>query len=209
MYNRRSFIQSCTLGAISALALPISAKASDDKTVSAAGGPAPSPQQIEGHAGPVIEVVYAWFCGHCASFHKDTLPQIRKQFIETGRARLIYTPYIENPTSFMISMIARPLNMQDFQTFSSRIFDKQKTLAQAPYPEKMVEEIARSMNISTPNLNKLTDSENLDAKIILEQSLRIRHSDVTGTPALIAKKIWYPSNHQSALSFIESEIQPT
>ncbi len=32
-------------------------------------------------------------CPHCASFHRSTLPQVKADWIETGKARLVYRHY--------------------------------------------------------------------------------------------------------------------
>ncbi len=40
---------------------------------------------------PITIIEYSSLtCPHCASFHKDTLPQLKEEWIKTGRARLVY-----------------------------------------------------------------------------------------------------------------------
>ena len=32
-------------------------------------------------------------CSHCASFHNDTLPQLKKDYIDTGKVKLVYRDF--------------------------------------------------------------------------------------------------------------------
>lgn len=57
---------------------------------------------------PVTIVEYASMtCGHCANFHKNTLPEIKKQYIDTGKARMIFREFPLDPVSAAGFMLAR------------------------------------------------------------------------------------------------------
>lgn len=66
--------------------------------------------QVLGKAdAPVTIIEYAsTTCGHCATFHKQTLPEIKKNWIETGKAKLIYRDFPTGPAGLSLgaSMIA-------------------------------------------------------------------------------------------------------
>lgn len=66
--------------------------------------------QVLGKAdAPVTIIEYAsTTCGHCATFHKNTLPEVKKNWIETGKAKLIYRDFPTGPAGLSIgaSMIA-------------------------------------------------------------------------------------------------------
>ena len=43
---------------------------------------------------PVTIIEYASLtCPHCATFHNETLPEIKKSLIDTGKAKLIFRDY--------------------------------------------------------------------------------------------------------------------
>src|SRR3546814_11349482 len=43
---------------------------------------------------PVTIIEYASLtCGHCAAFHRDTLPQVKAEWIDSGPARLVFRHY--------------------------------------------------------------------------------------------------------------------
>ena len=57
---------------------------------------------------PVTMVEFASLtCPHCATFHNQTLPEIKKQYIETGKVRLVFSNYVFNEYDMAASMIVR------------------------------------------------------------------------------------------------------
>lgn len=57
---------------------------------------------------PVTIIEYASLtCGHCANFHKATLPEIKKQYIDTGKARMIFREFPLDPVAAAGFMLAR------------------------------------------------------------------------------------------------------
>lgn len=58
---------------------------------------------------PVTIIEYAsTTCGHCATFHKQTLPEIKKNWIDTGKAKLIFRDFPTAPAGLSLgaAMIA-------------------------------------------------------------------------------------------------------
>ncbi|MCA1908945.1 MAG: DsbA family protein [Magnetospirillum sp.] len=66
--------------------------------------------QVLGKAdAPITIIEYAsTTCGHCATFHKQTLPEIKKNWVDTGKAKLIYRDFPTGPAGLSLgaSMIA-------------------------------------------------------------------------------------------------------
>lgn len=57
---------------------------------------------------PVTIVEFASLtCPHCASFHIQTFPQIKSEYIETGKARLVFGNYVFNTYDMAASMVVR------------------------------------------------------------------------------------------------------
>ncbi len=56
---------------------------------------------------PVTIVEYASMtCGHCASFHTDTYPELKAAYIETGKARLLMREFPLDPLAMAAFMLA-------------------------------------------------------------------------------------------------------
>jgi protein-disulfide isomerase len=111
-----------TLAALSALGLSLAAcgGASSDEAApaadSAAADESPSPAGALGEMAlgdpdaKVTIVEYASVtCPHCAAFHENIFPAIKKNYIDTGKVRFVFREFPTAPTSIAVagSMIAR------------------------------------------------------------------------------------------------------
>lgn len=86
---------------VSLSALSAQAAGKDDKF--------PIDQVLGKPDAPITIIEYAsTTCGHCATFHTQTLPEIKKNWVDTGKARLIYRDFPTGPAGLSLgaSMIA-------------------------------------------------------------------------------------------------------
>ena len=69
----------------------------------------PLPEMVLGDPdAPVTIVEYASMtCGHCATFHTRTLPELKEKYIDTGKARLIFREFPFDPRAEAGFMLAR------------------------------------------------------------------------------------------------------
>lgn len=57
---------------------------------------------------PVTVIEYASFtCPHCSRFHKEVLPQIKKNYIDTGKVRLVFREAYFDKYGLWASLMAR------------------------------------------------------------------------------------------------------
>ena len=57
---------------------------------------------------PITIIEYASMsCSHCASFHNNTLPDIKKEYIDTGKVRMVFRDYPFNYPALLGSMMMR------------------------------------------------------------------------------------------------------
>jgi len=66
-------------------------------------------QKVLGKADAPITILAfeSLTCPHCAAFHRETLGQIKKNYIETGKAKLIFIDFPLDPRATVGSMLAR------------------------------------------------------------------------------------------------------
>jgi protein-disulfide isomerase len=67
------------------------------------------PDIVEGNAdAPVTIVEYASMtCSHCAAFHRDVYPALKKNFIDTGKVKFILREFPLDPLATAAFMLAR------------------------------------------------------------------------------------------------------
>lgn len=71
-------------------------------------------------------------CGHCGDFHKNTFAQLKKEYIDTGKAYLVFSDFPLNAPAAQASMVARCLPEDKYFDFVSMLFEKQKDWAYDP-----------------------------------------------------------------------------
>jgi protein-disulfide isomerase/DNA-binding XRE family transcriptional regulator len=75
---------------------------------------------------PVTLVEYASMtCPHCAEFQKDIVPQLTKDYIDTGKVKLIFREYPLDAAARMASAVARCLEGDRFFAFIDLLFRNQ------------------------------------------------------------------------------------
>ncbi len=71
--------------------------------------PGPLGDVVLGKAdAPVTIVEYASLtCGHCATFHTTILPELKKKYIDTGKAKLVFREFALNQLDAAVYMLTR------------------------------------------------------------------------------------------------------
>ena len=78
---------------------------------------------------PITIIEYAsTTCGHCATFHKTTLPKLKADWIDPGRAKLIYRDFPTGPQGLSVgaSMIAHCANPERYYGLLGLIMEHQE-----------------------------------------------------------------------------------
>ncbi len=74
-------------------------------------------------------------CSHCAAFHKDTCPELKKRYIDTGKVRFILREFPLDPLATAGFMLARCDGEAKYYPIIDLLFEQQKRLGvleQAP-----------------------------------------------------------------------------
>ena len=122
------------------------------------------PEKVLGEAdAPVTIVEYASMtCGHCANFHNNTMPAIKENYIDTGKARLVMREFPFDPFAEAGFMLARCSDDRYFAMIDV-LFEQQRTWAGAQDGRNALLQIARLAGFSQESFEAcLTDQKLLD-----------------------------------------------
>ncbi len=98
---------------------------------------------------PVTMIEYSSLgCPHCAAFHRDALPQIKKEYIDTGKVRLIYRDFPLGTAALAASMIARCAGPKKFFGFVEILFRSQAQWSKSNNPMVALTKVARFGGLS-------------------------------------------------------------
>ncbi|GEM_PF-389430 len=88
--------------------------------------PLTSTRSIGSPDAPVVmEEFSSLTCPHCASFHEELLPLIKKDYVDTGKLRIIFRDYPLNRPALEASVVARCLAPDQYYGFISVLFETQ------------------------------------------------------------------------------------
>ena len=77
---------------------------------------------------PITIIEYASMsCSHCASFHNNTLPDIKKEYIDTGKVRMVFRDYPFNYPALLGSMMIRCIASEVRYDYMNALYQLQST----------------------------------------------------------------------------------
>jgi protein-disulfide isomerase len=79
----------------------------------------------------VIEYASA-SCPHCANFYKTTFPELKKQYIDTGKIRFVFREFPHNDAGLAAFMIARCAPKEKYFPLVDTFFQTQDSWLQNP-----------------------------------------------------------------------------
>jgi protein-disulfide isomerase len=89
---------------------------------------------------PVTLVEYSSLtCPHCAAFHKDTLPKLKAEYIDTGKVKLILRDYPFDQPGARAAMLARCVPESRYFAFMDLLFANQDKWARGNWQENLVQ----------------------------------------------------------------------
>lgn len=169
MRTRRAAIRLALAGAALAGALAVPALAEDPKDPTPAEiAAAPGTDIVEGKADAPVQVVeYASMtCTHCASFHVNTYPEMKRRYIDTGKVRFTLRPFPLDNLAVAAFMLAKCRTEADYYPFIDLLFRKQAQWAFTQKPVDGLRAIAAEGGIEGPKFEScLKDQALLDAVI--------------------------------------------
>ena len=100
--------------------------------VMAQDAPAEAPQTLPdlplgAEDAPLTIVEYASFtCGHCANFHTDVFPQLKSEYIDTGKVKFVQRDIYFDQPGLWAGIMARCGEGEKFYPIADMLFDEQQ-----------------------------------------------------------------------------------
>lgn len=149
---------------------------------------------------PVTIYEYASLtCPHCARFHNVTFPEVKAQYIDTGKVRFIMREVYFDQYGLWATMTARCGDGAKYHWMIDKFLAEQQVWTRADDIAGAIRTIGRRAGLSTETLNAcLTDREY--AKTLLEAYKTNQAADgIESTPTFIING----EKHTGAMSFEE------
>ncbi|MDH3240493.1 MAG: DsbA family protein [Alphaproteobacteria bacterium] len=135
---------------------------------------------------PVTLIEYASLtCPHCAEFHNSVLPKLKKDYVETGKLRVVYRDFPLNAGALRASALARCAGRDRFFGFLDLLFERQAQWAFGPSPMAGLTEIAALGGLTEQDLANCFQDNKLLEQIALQKKEAEEKFGVDSTPSFI------------------------
>jgi len=148
-------------------------------------------------------------CGHCADFHKDIYPQLKKEFIDTGLVKIEFRHFPLDMAALNASKIAQCNNngKSDLLHF---LFSNQKKWAIGETIENANENLKKLLkdeNILI-NFEECTNNKNIEDYVLNDRIEAVKKFKINATPTIIInnKKFEKSLNYKNLKKTIEKLI---
>jgi protein-disulfide isomerase len=132
---------------------------------------------------PVTIFEYASLtCPHCAEFERETLPQIKKDWIDTGKAKLVYRDYPLDGVAVRAAVLARCAPAERYFGFIDAMFRTQEKWVLAKYPNDGLKQIAHLGGMSDDQFNACLKDTKLTDQVVGERLAGEQDYGIEGTP---------------------------
>ncbi|MDH3594928.1 MAG: DsbA family protein [Rhodospirillales bacterium] len=135
---------------------------------------------------PITIIEYASLtCPACARFHKETLPDVKKKWIEPGKARLVYRNFPIDGLALRAATVASCVEGDAYFSFLDALFRGQSQWSRAKDPTAALAQVARFAGIDQRAFDAcISDKAEMDR--ILKQKVEGSQAyDVESTPTFI------------------------
>jgi protein-disulfide isomerase len=142
-------------------------------------------------SAPVTVIEYASFtCPHCANFHTNVFPQLKADYIETGKVKFIYREVYFDRFGLWAGMVARCAGPMRYFGVTEMLFDQQADWARAGGGEPgqiaaALKKIGLAAGLEAETLDAcMQDAEMAQAMVAVYQQ-NAEADNVTATPSFI------------------------
>ncbi|MEZ5832075.1 MAG: DsbA family protein [Dongiaceae bacterium] len=146
--------------------------------------PAVTPEdKFIGKADAPVTIVeyFSLGCPHCKHFHEDLLPKLKSEYLDTGKARLVFRDFPLDRIAFVAAALTRCVNELAYFAMVDTLFKQQDTWHVQDGLAK-VAEIAKSAGMDQAAFDACINDKDRNQKIIAMQKEAADTYKVDSTP---------------------------
>ena len=132
---------------------------------------------------PITIVEYASLtCPHCAHFANDVLPEIKKEWIDTGKAKLVLRDYPLDEPALRAAMIARCAPPDRYYAIADTFFAAQEKWVRSPDYREALARLAKLGGMGKEEFDTCLKNTDLENKIVEGRLKATQELEVNSTP---------------------------
>ena len=135
---------------------------------------------------PITIIEYASMtCSHCASFHNNTFPDVKKRLIDTGMVRFEMQPFPLDQIALRGHALARALPKNKYFPMISMLLKDIDRWARNPDPLAALSQMARLAGMSTADFDAVIGNRDLLEAIVEMRQKAHKSWEIQSTPSFV------------------------
>ena len=135
---------------------------------------------------PVTIIEYASLtCPHCATFHKETLPQLKSEFVDTGKVKMVFRDFPLDRTALAAAGLARCMPPERFFPILSVLFGAQTNWATAADPIAALARIGKTGGLSEEEVARCTSADAHLDTVVAQRLEGEKRYQIRSTPSFV------------------------
>lgn len=137
-------------------------------------------------AATVTIIEYASFtCPHCATFHTETLPQLKKEYLDGGKVKLIFRDFPFDEPALRASMMARCMPPERYFPMVETLFKTQNQWARDKDATAALARLGKLAGMSDADFKTCMGNEALMNGVLKSRVDGEKQHGVQSTPSFI------------------------
>ncbi len=135
---------------------------------------------------PITIIEYASLtCSHCATFHRNTMPRLKREWLDTGRAKLVYRDFALDKNAATAAVIAQCASDDEYFNLLSIFFSRQASWSRMDDPIPLLVQIAGSRGLGREAIDACLGDDNLVDGVLQSRLVGQSQHGVDSTPTFI------------------------
>tara|TARA_E500000178_G_scaffold232728_1_gene229214 strand:- start:39 stop:614 length:576 start_codon:yes stop_codon:yes gene_type:complete len=148
-------------------------------------------------------------CSHCADFHKDIYPQLKKDYIDTGLAKIEFRHFPLDIAAFNASKISQCKQDQGLNILENLYLDQQAWVKGSSIEEmnKNLKKFISQKGFDI-DFDKCINNKEIEDFVLNDRIEGAKNFDINATPTIIInnQKFDKPLNYKNLKKFLEKLI---
>jgi len=137
---------------------------------------------------PITIIEYASMsCSHCANFHNNTLPDLKKEYIDTGKVKYVFRDFPYNYPALLGSMVMRCTPTEVRYDYMNALYKLQNkwVVRENVITRQELYKIMQSGGMSKENFDICLDNIDLENQILQEVIAAQSEFNIRSTPSFL------------------------
>lgn len=145
-------------------------------------------------------------CSHCAAFHKETWPELKKRYVDTGKVRFILREFPLDPLAMAGFMLSRCDGEAKYYPITDLLFDQQRNWAFTDKPLDALRAMMKQAGFSQEKFDSCLRDQKLYDAVNAVKNRGMEQFKIDSTPTFFINGQRHPGN--MSIDALEKIIKP-